>query len=90
MREELEPPFYNCIEYYREVNKVKEIVELVRSLIRPYIAITGWTAFLIIVCLVVKDFVDAEMAKQFAYVFVGSITTIVGVWIGGRAVKPKE
>ena len=66
------------------------IIELVKALIRPYIAITGWTAFLVIVCLVVKDFIDAEMAKQFAYVFTGTVTTIIGVWIGGRAIKSKE
>jgi len=66
------------------------ILDIIRGAIRPYIAITGWTAFLVIVCLVVKDFIDAEMAKQFAYVFTGTVTTIIGVWIGGRAIKPKE
>ncbi len=62
-------------------------MDIVRACVRPYIAISGWTAFLIIVIIVIQKFLDLEMAKQFAYVFTGAITTIVGVWIGERKAK---
>lgn len=68
---------------------MKEIIEAVKGLIRPYIAVTGWTAFVVVVCIAVFKFLDAEMAKMFIIAFVASVNAIVGVWIGSR-VKTKE
>lgn len=62
-------------------------LDIIRALVRPFIAISGWVTFLVVVIIVIQKFLDVEMAKQFAYVFTGAITTIVGVWIGERKVR---
>lgn len=69
---------------------MNETVELIKSLIRPYIAVTGWTAFLIIVCIALNKFLDLEMARSLVFAFTSAVSLIVGVWIGGRLNKPKE
>lgn len=63
------------------------IIDIIRACVRPFIAISGWATFLIVVIIIISKFLDDEMAKQFAYVFTGAITTIVGVWIGERKAK---
>ena len=65
-------------------------IEFIRAIIRPYIAISGWTAFLAVVIIAVIKYLDLAMARDFIVGFITAVTTIVGVWIGGRLVKPKE
>lgn len=64
-----------------------KILDIIRGCVRPFIAITGWAVFLVVVVIIIRSFLDAEMAKQFAYVFTGAITTIIGVYIGERKAK---
>jgi hypothetical protein len=64
-----------------------KILDIIRACVRPFIAISGWAVFLVIVIIIMNRFLDAEMAKQFAYVFTGAITTIIGVYIGERKAK---
>lgn len=64
-----------------------KILDIVRACVRPFIAITGWSVFLAVIIIIILKFINLEMAKQFAYVFTGAITTIIGVYIGERKVK---
>ena len=59
-------------------------IDLVRALIRPYISVTGWTAFLIVVVVAMARYMDEALAKQLAVGFMASVSTIVGVWLGSR------
>lgn len=67
-----------------------EILDTIRGLIRPYIAVTGWTAFLVVVIMAIRDYLNEEIALSLIAAFGAAVTTIVGVWIGGRAVKKGE
>ena len=65
-------------------------LELIRGLIRPYISVTGWTAFLLVAVWAIIKYIDAALANQIAIGFIGMVGTIVGVWLGSRATKRKE
>ena len=60
------------------------MLDLIRGLIRPYISVTGWTAFLIVVIVGIFRYMDDALAKQLAVGFMASVSTIVGVWLGSR------
>ena len=62
-------------------------LNFLRGFVRPFIVYTGWIVFLIAICCVIRNYMDTDMAKTFAVGFMGAITTIIGVYIGGRMVK---
>ena len=59
-------------------------LELIRGCIRPFISVTGWIAFLVIVGMAVWRFMSAGLAEQVIIGFIGMVGTIVGVWLGSR------
>lgn len=67
---------------------MEQWIDLIRSCIRPFISVTGWTAFLIIVVWVAFKFMTAGLANQLIVGFIGIVGTIVGVWLGSRGTKP--
>lgn len=62
-------------------------LELIRGLIRPYISVTGWTAFVVVSVWAIVKFANAQLAEQLAVGFIASVSTIVGVWLGARGAK---
>lgn len=55
-----------------------EIVEKIRSLVRPILSITGWGVLLYLA--IVADGTIRAM-------FVGAMTTIIGYWFGERSTR---
>lgn len=62
-------------------------LEIIRGLIRPYISVTGWTAFLIVSVMSIIKFMDSSLARELTIGFLASVSTIVGVWLGSRSKK---
>lgn len=61
-------------------------LDLIRGCIRPYISVTGWTAFLAIAIWAAIKYLDATLAREVIVGFIGIVGTIVGVWLGSRTV----
>jgi len=68
----------------------KEVMEIIKSAIRPFLVITGWAVFLLIVWIVTQQFLNANIADKIFDAFTYTITLIIGVYIGGRIAKPPE
>lgn len=62
----------------------KDILDIVRGAIRPFISVTGWIVFLIIAIWACFKYIDASLAKEVIVGFIGIVGTIVGVWMGSR------
>mgnify|MGYP001580178655 CR=1 FL=1 len=62
-------------------------LDLVRGLVRPFIAVTGWSAFLFITVWAVLKHVDAGLARELTIGFLTAVSAIVGVWVGSRGKK---
>jgi len=69
--------------------KAKEALDIIRGLVRPYIAISGWTAALVLAVLLALRFADREVALAVLTTLTGSITTIIGFWFRGRVEEKK-
>jgi len=57
--------------------KAKEALDIIRGVVRPYIAISGWTAALVLAVLLALRFADREVALAVLTTLTGSITTIL-------------
>ena len=67
--------------------KSKEIMEIIRSCVRPFIAITGWGLFCYAIFVVLQKFLDLDLAKILIISFTEAVSLIVGVYIGTRMTK---
>lgn len=59
-------------------------LNIIRGCVRPYISITGWTAFIAVAVWAIVKFANADLARELAVGFIASVSTIVGVWLGAR------
>jgi len=62
-------------------------LEFIRGIIRPFIAITGWSSFLVVTVYAILKYLDSELAKSLSAGFITAVVAIVGVWIGSRSPK---
>lgn len=68
----------------------KEILDIVRGAIRPFIIITGWSVGLFLGTYFAITFANREIAMAFILVLTGAITAISSMYIGERAGKKRE
>lgn len=79
--------------------KAEAIMEIVRGAIRPFLAITGWTLFLLLIWKLINWFViklagvdidSVAVVAIFASLvatFTTAIVAITNQWLGGRTTK---
>ena len=70
--------------------KSREVMEIIRSAIRPFLVVSFATIFLWVVCKVANQFLDASIAAKVFDAFTYTMTLIIGVYIGGRIAKNPE
>jgi len=61
------------------------LLELIRGLVRPFLAYTGWLALIVFVSILLWRFGDADMMKYLVGAFAGSLTTLVGFYVNDRS-----
>jgi uncharacterized RDD family membrane protein YckC len=66
-----------------------KILDIVRGLVRPFIAIATWLALLIIAVLLIIKFADISMADKVLTFVLATGATIAGFYFGERSQKPK-
>jgi len=62
-------------------------VDLIRSLVRPYIAVATITVILVLAIILANKFASADMAKLVVTFILATGATIVGFYYGERAAK---
>ena len=70
--------------------KGKEVLDIIRGVVRPYITISGWTTVLVLASILAVKFADRDIALALLGILTGSIATITGFWFRGRVEEKKE
>jgi len=70
--------------------KREEILELIKSCVRPYLAFLLPTVIAIMALLFAFRFADREMAQLVLMFLLAEGSTILGFYFGERSQKPKQ
>jgi len=59
-------------------------IELVRALVRPYLAYSGWTAIIVLAAILTIKFASPDIANMFVGALIGTTATITGFYVRDR------
>lgn len=63
------------------------MLNFIRGLVRPYLAMTGWTTLMVIVTILALRFADKDIATIVLTSFMELVGLIIGFWFGARTAK---
>lgn len=67
---------------------MKEIIDLIRAMVRPYVTIVGFTGVLVLAILLALKFANETIALALITAITGAVTTALGFYFGSRQNPP--
>lgn len=62
------------------------MINFLRAVVRPYIALSGWTTFLLVASTLILRFADQDVAMMFGVAFMEAVSIFIGYYFGQRSI----